>query len=68
MTYGVYAKYGFSSGKAVMVSRGVSTYDRSLEPGWYWITQIINVVVTFLLGAMGLGAWTFVGWNFLWPH
>jgi len=65
MVYGVYAKYGFSSGKAVMVAKGVATFDRSLEPVGYWIAQIINVMVTLVFGALGLGAWTFVGWNFL---
>jgi hypothetical protein len=65
MAYGVYAKYGFSSGKAVVVSKGVSTFDRRLEPVWYWIAQIINVAVTLVLGALRLGAWIFVAWNFL---
>jgi len=68
VVYGVYAQYGFSSGRAVMVAKGVSTFDRSLEPRGYWTAQIINVSVTLFLGAMGLGAWIFVGWNFLWPN
>jgi hypothetical protein len=65
---GVYATYGFRSGKAVVVAKGVSIHDRSLAPVGYWIAQIINVVVTLFFGAMGLGAWIFVGWNFLWPN
>jgi hypothetical protein len=58
----VYVRFGFSSGRAVMVYRGVYIYDRELDPKSFWMAQFTNIVVTILCAAFGVGAWAIGIW------
>lgn len=59
---GIYALYGFRSGKALLVYQGVSIFDRDRSPKLYWITQIQNIVMAGFFGAVGVGVTLLAIW------
>jgi hypothetical protein len=54
---GYYTAQGFRAGTAIFVWQGGADFhDRKQSPGWYWETQIQNILMTAFLGSIGLGA------------
>lgn len=60
---GFYTAQGFRTGRATLIwQSSVDFCSRNERPGWYWATQIQNVVVAAFLGAVGLAAITIALW------
>ena len=58
-----YTAQGFRTGTATFIWQGsVDFYSRSEHPGWYWATQIQNLVVVAFLGSVGLAAIAIALW------
>lgn len=54
---GFYTVQGFRTGTATFIWQGsVDYYSRMERPGWYWATQIQNVLMVVFLGTSGLVA------------
>jgi hypothetical protein len=60
---GFYTAQGFRTGTAALIWQGsVDFYDRDEHTGWYWATQIQNLVMVVFLGTIGVGAMAIALW------
>lgn len=60
---GFHTAQGFRTGTATFVWQGsVDFYSRNEHPGWYWATQIQNLVMVAFLGTIGIGAIVIALW------